>query len=60
MALPPIVRGASTALYPFQQTLVHQTGISGSQAAPARCVKGPPQARFEFPCDPAKNSLQSC
>ena len=54
MATPlPIIRGSSTALYPFRQTYHCLTGISDGQAAtPARWVRGYPLVSFEFPYDP--------
>jgi hypothetical protein len=58
MATPlPIIRGTSTALYPFKQTYVCVTGISDGQAAtPSRWVKSPPLVRFEFPYNPLKQA----
>ena len=45
----PIIRGTSTALYPFVQAYTAQTSISDSQAGKtARCVKGPPLVHFEL------------
>jgi hypothetical protein len=60
----PIIRGTSTALYPFTQTYVCLTGISDAQSgAPSRWVKGPPLVRFEFHYDPIrqgdKNTLKA-
>ena len=60
----PIIRGTSTALYPFTQTFVCSTGISDGQAAtPVRWVRAYPRVRFEFPYNPVnqtqKNSLKS-
>jgi len=49
----PVIRGTSTALYPFTQTFICQTGVSDSQSAnPTRWVKGPPLVKFEFPYNP--------
>jgi len=60
----PIIRGTSTALYPFSQTYVCLTGISDGQAAtPTRWVRGFPLVRFEFPYNPIhqadKNTLRA-
>lgn len=60
----PIIRGTSTALYPFTQTFICQTGTSDSQSAvPTRWVKGFPLVRFEFPYNPLtktqKDTLKS-
>ena len=64
MTALPIIRGVSTALYPFSQTFMCQSGVSDGQAAtPARWVKGPPLVRFEFPYNPIgqadKNTLKT-
>lgn len=51
----PVVRGTSTALYPFTQTYICLTGKSDAQSSAAtRWVKGPPLVRFEFPYDQLK------
>ena len=60
----PIIRGPSTALYPFTQTFVTYTGISdGQNATPTRWVTGYPTVRFQFPYNPLsvtdKNALKS-
>lgn len=59
----PVVRGPSTALYPFTQTYSCLTGISDSQAAKAtRWPRDYPLVRFEFPYNPVtqaqKNTLK--
>jgi hypothetical protein len=60
----PVIRGTSSALYPFTQTFLCLTGISDSEsAAPVRWVKGPPLVRFELPFNPVnqadKNTLKA-
>ena len=60
----PVIRGSSTALYPFTHTFMALTGKSDSQSAnPVRWVRGFPLVRFDFPYDPIKqadkNSLRS-
>src|SRR4051812_33478211 len=51
----PIIRGTSTALYPFTQTYISLTGkADGQNSAATRWVKGPPLVRFEFPYDQLK------
>lgn len=46
----PVLRGPSTALYPFTQTFICNTGRSDGQAAyPTRWVKSPPIVKLEFP-----------
>lgn len=59
----PIIRGTSTALYPFTQTYICNTGKSDAQSgATARWVKSPPIVRFEMPFNPLtqadKNTLK--
>lgn len=60
----PIIRGTSTALYPFTQTFISLTEqADGQNSAATRWVKGPPLVRFEFPYDQLvradKNSLKT-
>src|SRR5215469_7043857 len=60
----PVIRGASTALYPFTQTYVAHTGVSDAQnGSTARWVQDPPTVRFEFGYNPLtrveKNTLKS-
>ena len=60
----PIVRGTSTALYPFTQRFIANTGKSDSIGAKtARWVKSPPLVQFELRYKPVseadKNTLKS-
>ena len=60
----PVIRGPSTALYPFRQIYTAQTGVSNAQSgATARQVKGLPLLRFEFGFNPVtqaqKNTLKA-
>ena len=65
MATPlPIIRGPSSALYPFVQTFTCQTEVSDSEAGNAcRWPTGPPRLRFEFAYNPLrqanKNTLKA-
>ena len=53
----PVIRGTSTALYPFTQTYMCLTGKSdGQSSAATRWVKGPPLVRFEFNYDLLKQA----
>lgn len=64
MSTLPIVRGTTSALYPFTQTFHCFTGKSDSEAAKAiRWVSSPPVVTFELPYNPLtqtqKNALKS-
>jgi hypothetical protein len=53
----PIIRGSSTALYPFTQTYICLTGKSDGQSSMAtRWVAGLPLVRFEFSYDLLKQA----
>jgi hypothetical protein len=60
----PIIRGTSTALYPFTQTFITFTGVSDSQSAnPVRWVQALPIVQFALPYKPVtladKNTLRA-
>jgi hypothetical protein len=59
----PIIRGTSSALYPFNQVYTCQTEVSDSEAGvPSRWPIGFPRLRFEFAYNPVtqaqKNTLK--